>query len=104
MNKYDYLVNNFVSPYNFIENNVDDFLSDNNSNILSNKQLDKLLFKANIYSNKKNLKKVKKFSKKNYKKKESTNNTKKYKNKLSKKNIKIAQKKHNITNKKINLK
>ena len=69
MNKYDYLVNNFVSPYNFIENNVDDFLSDNNSNILSNKQLDKLLFKANIYSNKKNLKKVKKFSKKNYKKK-----------------------------------
>ena len=104
MSKYEYLINNFVSPYNFVDNDYNVFLNENKSSILSNKQLNNLIFNANIYSNKNNSKKVNKFSKKNYKKKELNNNTKKYKNKLSKKNIKIKQNKYNITNKKIYLK
>ena len=103
MNKYDYLINNFVSPYNFVDNDYDVFLNENKSNVLSNKLLNNLIFNANIYSNKNNSKKVKNFSKKNYKK-QINNSTKKYRNRLSKKNLKIKQGKNNITNKKINLK
>ena len=104
MNKYDYLINNFVSPYNFVDNDYDVFLNENKSSVLSDKLLNNLIFNANIYSNKNNSKKVKNFSKKNYKKTQINNNTKKYRNRLSKKNLKNKQDKNNITNKKINLK
>lgn len=103
MSKYNYLLNNFVSPYNFLEQDYDIFFEDNN--ILNDNLLNKLIIKANIYTNKSN-KKIKNFSKKNTKKyfNNQYNNTKKYRNRLSKKNLKFKQNKNNISNKKITLK
>lgn len=103
MSKYNYLLNNFVSPYNFLEQDYDIFFEDNN--ILNDNLLNKLIINANIYTNKNN-KKIKNFSKKNIKKRFNNyyNNTKKYRNRLSKKNLKYKQSKNNISNKKITLK
>ena len=103
MNKYDYLINNFVSPYNFVDNDHDIFLNEHKSSVLSDKLLNNLIFNANIYSNKNNSNKVKNFSKKNSKK-QINNNTKKYRNRLSKKNLKFKKINNNVTNKKIILK